>query len=135
MWHYFKTIYNFIIGFLILVSFYFISYFIMKFLNISFPSVILGLVLFAISLIYGIIKEEWIKSSCDFLIKNMAMFLIPFLGGLIAYKSLIIRNWLLILIVIFVTTTLTIVITGLFVEWGIKFLKLYKYKKFGENND
>ena len=120
------TVYKFIIGLLILIGFYFISYFIVKLLHISLPPAILGLILFAIALIQGIIKEDWIKLVCDFLIKNMAMFIVPFLGGLIAYKSLLMKNWLVILIVIFVTTTLTIVITGLFVEWGIKLLRLQK---------
>lgn len=125
------TIYNFIFGLLILIGFYLISCFIVKLLHISLPPAILGLIIFAIALIYGIIKEDWIKTVCDFFIKNMAMFLVPFLGGLIVYKSLLMKNWLVILIVIFVTTTLTIVITGLFVEWGIKLLRLYRIKKNG----
>lgn len=132
---YLKTTWNFILGFLILICFYFISYFIVKLLNISIPSTILGLILFAAALVSGIIKEEWIKPTCDFLIKNMAMFLVPFLGGLIVYKSLLMKNWLAILIVIFVTTTLTIVITGLFVEWGMKLLRLYKYRRNEAKND
>ena len=67
----------------------------------------------------------------------MAIFFVPFLGGLIAYKTLLIKNWLAILIVIFVTTTITIAATGLFVEWGIKILRLYKIQKnkYGEIND
>lgn len=132
---YLKTAYNFIIGLLILIGFYFVSYFIIKLLHISIPPAILGLILFAIALIHGIIKEDWIKPVCDFLIKNMAMFLVPFLGGLIVYKSLLMSNWLVILIVIFVTTTLTIVVTGLFVEWGMKLLRLQRIKKLEGNND
>lgn len=128
------TIYNFIFGLLILIGFYLISCFIIKLLHISFPPAILGLILFALALIQGIIKEDWIKTVCDFFIKNMAMFLVPFFGGLIVYKSLLMKNWLVILIVIFVTTTLTIVITGLFVEWGMKLLRLYRIKKTEENN-
>lgn len=107
-------------------------------LHISFPPAILGLILFAFALIEGIIKENLIKDICNFFINNMAMFLVPFLAGLIVYKSLLIKNWLAILIVIFITTTLIIVTTGLFVEWGIKFLRLHKIKtlnKKGIKND
>ena len=128
------SVYNFIIGLLILIGFYFISCFIIKLLHISLPPAILGLILFALALIQGIIKEDWIKPVCDFFIKNMAMFLVPFLGGLIVYKSLLMKNWLVILTVVFVTTTLTIVITGLFVEWGMKLLRLYRIKKSEDNN-
>ena len=124
-----KKILDFLIGFFILISFYFISYFIIKFLHITLPPAILGIILFSIALINGIIKEERIKTACDFLIQNMAMFLVPFMGGLIVYKSTLARNWLVIFLVIFLTTTLTIVITGLFVEWGLILIRLYKIKK------
>ena len=138
MKHYIKTFYNYIIGFLILIGFYFISYFIIKLVNVALPPAILGLILFAIALTQGIIKENLVKPICEFLIKNMAMFLAPFLGGLIAYKAILMKNWIVILVVVFITTTITIVITGLFVEWGIKFLRIHKInklKKTGADND
>ena len=132
----FAQILDFLIGFVVLTLFYLVSSCIVRFLNIHLPPAIVGLILFAFCLIQGIIKEEWIKSSCEFLINNMAMFLVPFLAGLIVYKSLLMKNWLVILVVIFVTTTLVIVATGLFVEWGIKFLRLHKMKEVeGSKND
>lgn len=123
-----KDFLKFLLGFVILIMFYFISDFVAKFFHIALPPAILGLILFAFCLIQGFIKEEWIKPACEFLINNMAMFLVPFLGGLIVYKSLLIKNWIVILVVIFTTTTLVIVVTGLFVEWGIKILRLHKIK-------
>ena len=119
----------FILGFLILIAFYYISLGIIKLLNIPLPPAILALILFVISLIKGVIKEKWIKLTCEFLINNMAMFLVPLFCGLIAYKALLIKNWFAIFIVIFLTTTLVIVFVGLFVEWGIKFLRLNRIKK------
>lgn len=116
-------------GLFILISFYIISTVIIKFLHIMLPPAVLGLVLFATSLIYGLIKEEWIEKISKFLIKNMAMFLVPFVGGLVVYKSLLLKNWFVILFVIFITTTLLIVVTGLFVEYGLKLLKLHKMRK------
>ena len=123
----------FVIGFSILFIFYFVSLVIVKLIHIPLPPAILGLILFAFVLIQGYIKEEWIKPACDLLINNMAMFLVPFIAGLILYKSLLLKNWLVIFLVIFLVSTLTIVITGLFVEWGLKFLRLHKIKK-AENN-
>lgn len=125
----FKNIFDFIRGFIILFSFYFISFFIVKFLHIAFPPTILGLILFAAALILGIIKEEWIKKTSDILIKNMAMFIVPFMGGLVVYKSLLLKNWFVILLVIFITTTVLIILTGLFVDLGLKYLELYKLRK------
>lgn len=131
----FKKIINFLLGLAILVLFYFLSNLVVKYLNIPLPPSIFGLILFAFCLIQGIIKEEWIKPVCDFLINNMAMFLVPFLVGLIVYKSLLIKNWLVIFVVIFITTTLVLVAVGLFVEWGVKYLRLCKIKKIQRNNN
>lgn len=130
----FKKILNMLFGFFILIAFYFLSDFIVKFFNLALPSAILGLILFALSLIFGIIKESWIKNACDFLINNMAMFLVPFVGRLIVYKELLAKNWFLIFIVVFLTTSAVILIVGLFVEWGIKFLKIHKIKEAKEEN-
>ena len=130
-----KQFFNFIIGFLILIGFYFLSFYILKLLHIAFPPAILGLILFSFALIEGIIKESWIKDACEFLINNMAMFLVPFIGGLIVYKSLLIKNWLVILVVIFISTAAIIAVTGLFTEWGIKFLRLNKIKTVNKNKE
>ena len=121
-----------IIGFLILTVFYIISLLIVKVIHISLAPAILGLILFAFCLMEGIVKEEWVKPACNILIKNMAMFIVPFMGGLVMYKELIKSNWLVILVVIFVTTTITIVMTGLFVEYGLKYLRLHRMKKHND---
>lgn len=123
---------RFISGFVILIIFYLISYYIVRYFKIPTVPAILGLILFAFALVEGIIKEEWIKTTCDFLMKNMAMFIVPFMGGLVMYKHLILKNWLVILIVIFITTTLTIVVTGLFVEYGLKIIRLNRMRKHND---
>lgn len=92
------------------------------------PPAILGLILFAVSLVLGIVKEEWIETTANVLIKNMAMFIVPFMGGLVVYKSLLVKNIFVILFVTFTTTTLLIIITGLFVEFGLKFMRKLKHE-------
>lgn len=119
----------FLIGFIILTAFYYAGYIVVHLTNIPLPPAIIGLMLFAFSLINGIIDEKYVKNTCDFLMKNMALFIVPFMGGIIIYKPLLIKNWFVILVVIFLTTTLTIVITGLFVEYGLKLIRLRKMKK------
>lgn len=127
-----KTIVRFILGFVILIIFYLISYYIVRYFKIPAVPAILGLILFAFALVEGIIKEEWIKTTSEFLIKNMAMFIVPFMGGLVMYKHMILTNWFVILIVIFITTTLTIVVTGLFVEYGLKIIRLNRMRKHND---
>jgi len=124
-----KSFGKFLLGTGIMLGFYAFSYVILRLLHIMFPPAILGLLLFAISLICGIIKEDWIKTAADWYINNLAMFLVPFWGGLIVYQELLQKNWISILLVIFITTTLTIVCTGLFVENGMKYLRLYHMRR------
>lgn len=123
-----KKFFNFVRGFAILVMFYITSVFIVKTLHIMFPPAILGLILFSLCLVKGIIKEEWIETASNVLIKNMAMFIVPFMGGLVVYKSLLIKNIFVILFVTFTTTTLLIVLTGLFVDNGLKLMRKLKHE-------
>lgn len=123
-----KKTFEFILGFLILFGFYFLSALVIKVLKITFPPAILGLMLFATALISGIIKENWIKTSVDFIMKYLPMLFIPFIVGIVAYKNLLMQNLPAVLVVIFITTIATIVGTGVFVEYGIKFLRLWRMK-------
>ena len=124
-----KKILDFTRGLIILLSFYFLSIGILRLIHIQFPPAILGLILLAISLICGGIKEEWIKTPSEWLINNMAMFLLPFIAGLVAYQSMIIKNILPILLGIFVTTSCVNVFTGLYMEYGTAFFRLHNRKK------
>ncbi|MCM1340099.1 MAG: CidA/LrgA family protein [Muribaculaceae bacterium] len=131
----FLQFFELLLGLCILIFFYYISYLIVRVLNIPMPPAILGLILFAFALIEGLIKEQWVESICNLLIKNMAMFLTPFVGGLILYKSILVKNWLVIFLVIFITTTLTIMVTGYFTEYGLKRLRLHKIRKTRKEYD
>lgn len=117
---------RFIAGFGILFFIYYLSVFLVKLAHVAFPPAILGLILFTFALFAGVIKEQWVEASANFLLKNMAVLFVPFVVGLIVYKDILLQNWFSILLVIFVTTTVIIVSVGLFVEYG---LKLYGEKK------
>ena len=124
-----KSCFNFLRGILILLIFYFISFWIIHVIHIQFPPTILGLILLATALITGIVKENWIKESAEWLINNMAMFLLPFIAGLVAYQAMIIKNLIPLILVIFITTTAIIVLTGLFIEYGTAWLRLSHWRK------
>ena len=124
-----KKIFDFTLGLIILVGFYFVSLTILRIMHIQFPPTILGLILFAIALISGMIREVWVKTVSEFFVNNMAMFLLPFIAGLVAYQALIIKNLIPILLVIFITTAAIIVLTGLFIEYGIAWLRLNHWRK------
>jgi len=124
-----KKFLNLILGFGILFGFYFISLGIIKITKLPFPPAIIGLVLFAISLKLNIIKEFWIQSACTLILDNMALLFVPFIAGLVAYQILLKQNMLSIFLVLLIATTMTIVLTGLFVEHGVKYLRLLKMRK------
>lgn len=130
-----NKIFKFILGMIILFLIYYVSFFILKVTQIKLPPAILGLVLFAWGLSIGIIKEEWVKVAVDFMLKNMPILFVPFIVGIVLYESILTKNVIAICLVILVSTTLTIVGTGLFVEYGIKLLRLYKMKKQKGHSD
>lgn len=125
----FGKIINFILGLLIISLIYFASVFIIKLLNIPFPAAVLGLILFTLLLSLGVIKESLIKDTVEFFLKNMSLLFVPFIVGLMAYKDILSKNLLCVLLVVLFSTTAAIIFVGLFCEWGLKFLRIHKIKK------
>ena len=119
-------------GFFIIAIFSASSIIIVKSLQIKIPASVIGLILFMLSLLLGIIKEDWIKDSCNILIKNMSLCIVPFVGGVIVYKQLVWENIAVISLVVFIATAFSIVLTGVFVEYGLKYLRLRRIKKHND---
>lgn len=119
---------KFLIGFAILLGFSYFSLFIVNSLNLKVPASVIGLISFAISLIFGLIKEEWVETCVKFLLKNMPLLFVPFVVGLSVYKSFLMKNIIPILLVVLLTTTITIVFTGYLAEYGIKILRIIKIR-------
>lgn len=127
-----KHLTNYIKGFLILILIQFLCTKIIDFTGIKLPAPILGIVIFGILLEFKIIKKDWVKDICDLLLSNMPLLFVPLFAGIIAYVNLIKENLGAIITNIVVTTILTLVISAVFVENVIKFVRLQKLK--GRNN-
>lgn len=121
--------FKFLLGMAILFAIYYVSFFILKLTGIKLPPAILGLVLFAWGLSVGVIKEDWVKDAVDFMLKNMPVLFVPFIVGIVLYKSVLTENLIAICLVVLFSTTLTIVGTGLFVEYGVKLLRLHRMRR------
>ena len=63
------------------------------------------------------------------MLKNMILFFIPIFVGIMTYTDLISKNFLAIIMTIFITTTLVIVVVGLFSYNVIKYQRLRRMKK------
>jgi holin-like protein len=124
-----KKIIDFTIGLLIIFAVLYASKFILSLIKIAFPAPILGIILLFVLLKIGIIKENWIEEFCNFMLKNMILFFIPIFVGIITYTDLISKNFLAIIMTIFITTTLVIVVVGLTSYNIIKFQSLKRMKK------
>lgn len=120
---------KYLIGFFILLLVQFIANLLIKVTNIVFPSPILGIIILTICLQFKIIKSEWIKDICDLLLKNMPLLFVPLFVGIIAYYGLIEKNLLPILINVFVTATITLIVTAFFVDNVIKYIRFSKIKR------
>lgn len=125
-----KKILNFTVGLIIIFLILYLSKWVLSIFNIAFPSALLGIIILFIMLKTGVIKENWIKDFCDFMLKYMILFFIPIFVGVVDYFEIISKNLVAILATIFITTTLVIVVTGLFTYNVIKFQRLKRMKKW-----
>lgn len=123
-----RGFFKLILGFLILCLIQFVCNFFIKYTHIVFPSPILGIIVFAILLRFKIIKEAWVKDICELTLKYMPLLFVPLAVGIISYYSLIEKNLIPILVNVVIVATFTLVITALFVENIIKYIRLKKYK-------
>lgn len=118
-----------IIGFVILCAIQYLCNWIVRLTHIVLPSPILGIIVFALLLQFKIIKKEWVQDICNLLLKNMPLLFVPLFVGIIAYYGIIEKNLIPIIINVVVTTTVTLIITAIFVENVIKFVRLRKIRK------
>ena len=122
-------IFKIIFGFIIICFLQFLCNFAVKQFHIIIPSPILGLIVFAFLLQTNVIKQVWIEDVCNLLLKIMPLLFVPLFVGIISYYGIIEKNLIPILVNIILTTTLVLILTALFVENVIKFVRLHKMRK------
>jgi holin-like protein len=122
-------VFKIIVGFIIICAVQFICNCLVKTFNLIIPTPILGLIVFAFLLQIKVIKQEWIEDVCNFLLKIMPLLFVPLFVGIISYYGIIEKNLIPILVNIVLTTTLVLILTALFVDNVIKFVRLHKMRK------
>lgn len=125
----FSRVFKCLIGFIILCAIQFACNIIIKFFNIPFPAPIMGILVLFLFLQLNIIRRDWIKDICELILKYMPLLFVPLAVGIITYYGVIEKNLIPILINVIGTTTLTLLLTALFVENVIKFVRLQKMRK------
>jgi len=81
------------------------------------PGAVIGLVLLYVMLVWrGEVSGEMSRTS-GFLLQNLGVLFVPAGVGVIAYLPMIASQWWSILLVLLISVTATIAITGLVVTW------------------
>ena len=81
------------------------------------PGVLTGLVLLALALWSGLIKEKWIISGGNLFLRHLTLFFLPAALGIVDYFDLLAKEITSILLVITISTALTIAVTGWVAQW------------------
>ena len=123
-----KIIYM-IIGLSILFLLNFLSILLVSTFKIHFPAPLIGMIILAALIHCKIIPLQLIEESCKLLLKNMSLFFIPLLVGIVVYLNIIAQNAVPILFTILITTVIIISVTGITVE------QLITWGKKAKNND
>lgn len=77
------------------------------------PGSVIGMVLLFILLSLKIIKGNWIEIGASFMVRHLAFFFIPATVGLMSYPQLFMGNGFLLIVIVFVSTVLVMVLSGL----------------------
>ena len=127
-----KGFFKLIFGLLILISIQYLCNLTVKYTNMVLPAPILGIIVFACLLHFNIIKKIWIKDICELTLKYMPLLFVPLAVGIITYYSLIEKNFVAIVVNVILVATLTLVITALFVE---NFIKYVRYRRMRDKQN
>ena len=77
------------------------------------PAAIYGFVLLFLALCTGLLKEEHIADTADFLVKIMAVLFVAPAVNLLSYYELIAKNWVGIVTIVVVSTLCVFTVAGL----------------------
>lgn len=90
--------------------------FILQALHIAFPPALLGMILLAVLLLTGVIREESVEDACTILIEKMGMLFLPAGISMLLYLDIIKAESIAIFITIIVSSLIILITTTAFVE-------------------
>lgn len=91
------------------------------------------LLLFAL-LSFNILPLRYVEDACKLLLKNMPLYFIPIMVGLVAYRKLLSENAFGIFAAVMISTVLTLSLTAILVE-KIQNFRLARLAKKDERHD
>ncbi|WP_206830344.1 CidA/LrgA family protein [Alicyclobacillus fructus] len=93
-----------------------------RWLHLSVPGSIVGVLLVFLLLKSGVVKLSWLERGADFLIRELLLFFIPSSVGVMAYAHLMKQDGLKVMAVVVVGTALVMTVTGSVAElvWRVR---------------
>jgi holin-like protein len=107
-----KNVLVFLAQLLLICLIYFLSEFVVTYLNLPIPGNVFGLILLFVLLTIGVVKVNYIEKAAGFLNKHLAFFYIPFGVGLMNYGGLIKSNGISILVMIIGSSIIGLIMTS-----------------------
>jgi holin-like protein len=109
----------------IIFSLCWISRIIARFLPFDFPASIIALFLVFLMLLTGLLRLEHIREKSDFLLSNMAFFLIPSSVNVINYFGLVKENVLKLILICVISMVITFGVTALTVTMVLRLVRRF----------
>ena len=103
-------------GIAILLALQWVSVLFLQALHIAFPPALLGMILLAVLLLTGVIREESVEDACTILIEKMGMLFLPAGISMLLYLDIIKAESIAIFITIIVSSLIILITTTAFVE-------------------
>ncbi len=117
----------------IIFLFYYVGVFIQNIFNIPIPASIIGLLLLLVSLKTNVIPVKSINRGAGFLIAILPLLFVPICIGIMKYPELFTKKGFIIMLIVFISTIITMGISGIASQLLNKSVKEGKEKKEWEN--
>ena len=104
---------NLLKQFLIILAFTLVGEALQWLIPLPIPAAIYGFVLLFLALCTGLLKEEHISQTAEFLIRIMGVLFVAPAVNLLSYFDLIAENWVSIVTVVLVSTVCVFAVSGL----------------------
>lgn len=108
------------IGLTILLGFNLLGIALHQYAHIPLPANVIALILFTASLFAKLVKIEWVEHSAQLLLKNMSLFFVPIIVGVINFFPILHQYWLSIGVSLIGSTLVVLYTTGLVTTWILR---------------
>jgi len=113
----------------LLFTFYFVGVWLQETLNLLIPGSVIGMLLLFLLLVFRIIPQNWVDEGSTFLTGILPLLFVPVCVGIMKYTNLFSTEGAIIVLVIFISTLMTLAITGVVSQFAAR---VHSDRRLGE---